>query len=326
MSLIIIKPGFQTTIQDLGRIGFKRSGVPESGCMDRFSARIANILCGNNEQDAVLEMLLHGVELLTLESLLVVFSGGGAQPTINNQPIPLNRPVFIPAYSTILTLPASNGMRLYMAIAGGFNKPIVLNSRSTYLPAGAGTQLIVGNVLEAGIASNLSKNICTKIINNQYSLSIAKWGLSSNCVSYQTNSIKITQGLEWNKFTPEAQKDLLTGSFCILPQSNRMGYRLKGKALFLNEKFEMISTAVSRGTIQVTPDRNPIILMADAQTTGGYPRIAQVIETDIDKLAQKRPGESIVFELVSLDVAIETLIQYERLLKHLAFNISINFK
>lgn len=326
MSLIIIKPGFQTTIQDLGRIGFKRSGVPESGCMDRFSARIANILCGNNEQDAVLEMVLHGVELLTLEPFLVVFSGGGAKPIINNQPIPLNRPVYVPVNATILTLPASNGIRLYMAIAGGFNKPIVMNSRSTYLFAGAGTQLITGNVLEAGIASDLSKNICKKIINHQYSISIAKWGLSSNYISYQTDSIKIIKGFEWNIFTPETQKDFLNDSFCILPQSNRMGYRLKGKALFLNEKFEMISTAVSRGTIQVTPDRNPIILMADAQTTGGYPRIGQVTETDMDILAQKRPGESIYFELVSLDFAIETLIQYERLLKYLAFNIAINFK
>ena len=325
MSLIIIKPGFQTTMQDLGRIGFKRSGVPESGCMDRFSARIANILCGNNEQDAVLEIVLHGVELLTLIPLMTVFSGGGAQPTINSQPIPLNRSVYIPAYSTILTLPASNGMRLYMAIAGGFNKPIVLNSRSTYLPASAGTKLIVGNVLEAGIASDLSKNICNKIINNRYSISIAKWGLSSNSISYQTDSIKITKGLEWNKFTPEAQKDLLTDSFCILPQSNRMGYRLKGKALFLNEKFEMISTAVSRGTIQVTPDGNPLILMADAQTTGGYPRIGQVTETDMDILAQKRPGESIVFELVSLESSIDNLVAQEQKIKQVAHAVSILF-
>jgi antagonist of KipI len=312
-------------MQDLGRIGFKRSGVPESGCMDRFSARIANILCGNNEQDAVLEIVLHGVELLTLIPLMTVFSGGGAQPTINSQPIPLNRSVYIPAYSTILTLPASNGMRLYMAIAGGFNKPIVLNSRSTYLPASAGTKLIVGNVLEAGIASDLSKNICNKIINNRYSISIAKWGLSSNSISYQTDSIKITKGLEWNKFTPEAQKDLLTDSFCILPQSNRMGYRLKGKALFLNEKFEMISTAVSRGTIQVTPDGNPLILMADAQTTGGYPRIGQVTETDMDILAQKRPGESIVFELVSLESSIDNLVAQEQKIKQVAHAVSILF-
>ena len=325
MSLIIIKPGFQTTIQDLGRIGFKRSGVPESGCMDRFSARIANILCGNNEQDAVLEMVLHGVELLTLIPLMTVFSGGGAQPTINSQPIPLNRPVYIPAYSTILTLPASNGMRLYMAIAGGFNKPIVLNSRSTYLPASAGTELIVGNVLEAGIASDLSKNICNKISNNRYSISIAKWGLSSNSISYQTDFIKITQGLEWNKFTPEAQKDLLTGSFCILPQSNRMGYRLKGKALTMVEKFEMISTAVARGTIQVTPDGNPLILMADAQTTGGYPRIGQVTETDMDILAQKRPGESIYFELVSLESSIDKLVAQEQKIKQIAHAVSILF-
>lgn len=325
MSLIIIKPGFQTTIQDLGRIGFKRSGVPESGCMDRFSARIANILCGNNEQDAVLEMVLHGVELLTLIPLITVFSGGGAQPTINSQPIPLNRPVYIPAYSTILTLPASNGMRLYMAIAGGFNKPIVLNSRSTYLPASAGTELIVGNVLEAGIASDLSKNICNKISNNRYSISIAKWGLSSNSISYQTDFIKITKGLEWNKFTTEAQKDLLTGSFCILPQSNRMGYRLKGYALTMVEKFEMISTAVARGTIQVTPDGNPLILMADAQTTGGYPRIGQVTETDMDILAQKRPGESIYFELVSLESSIDKLVAQEQKIKQIAHAVSILF-
>lgn len=325
MSLIIIKPGFQTTIQDLGRIGFKRSGVPESGCMDRFSARIANILCGNNEQDAVLEMVLHGVELLTLIPLMAVFSGGGAQPTINSQPIPLNRPVYIPVNSTILTLPASNGMRLYLAIAGGFNKPIVLNSRSTYLPAGAGTELIVGNVLEAGIASDLSKNICNKIINNRYSISIAKWGLSSNSISYQTDSIKITKGLEWNKFTPEAQKDLITNSFCILPQSNRMGYRLKGKALTMVEKFEMISTAVARGTIQVTPDGNPLILMADAQTTGGYPRIGQVTETDMDILAQKRPGESIYFELVSLESSIDNLVAQEQKIKQITHAVSILF-
>lgn len=325
MSIIIIKPGFQTTIQDLGRIGFKRSGVPESGCMDRFSARIANILCGNNEHDAVLEMVLHGVELLTLESLLVVFSGGGAQPTINNQPIPLNRPVYIPAYSTILTLPASNGMRLYMAIAGGFNKPILMNSRSTYHPAGAGTQLNAGNVLEAGIASYLSTSICKNILKHKNSLGISKWGLSSNYFSYQPDSIKITKGIEWEKFTQEAYHDFLDESFLILPQSNRMGYRLNGKPLMIVKKFEMISTAVVRGTIQVTPDGNPLILMADAQTTGGYPRIGQVIETNIGILAQKRPGEYIFFELVSPESALNNLVAQEQKIKLIAHAVSILF-
>jgi antagonist of KipI len=325
VSIIIIKPGFQTTIQDLGRLGFKRSGVPESGCMDRFSARIANILCGNNEHDAVLEMLLHGVELLTLIPLMAVFSGGGAQPTINNQLIPLNRPVYVPANSTILTLPQIGGMRLYMAIAGGFEQPILMNSRSTYLPAGAGTQLNAGKVLEAGIASYLSTSICKNVLNHKNSLGISKWGLSSNYFSYQTDSIKMSKGVEWDKFTQEAHHDFLDESFLISPQSNRMGYRLNGKPLMMVEKFEMISTAVSRGTIQVTPDGTLLILMADAQTTGGYPRIGQVTETDMGILAQKRPGESIYFELVSLESAFDNLVAQEQTIKQIAQAVSILF-
>ena len=326
MSIIIIKPGFQTTIQDLGRMGFKRTGVPESGCMDRFSARIANILCGNNENDAVLEMVLHGVELLTLKPLLVVFSGGGAQPVINNQIIPLNRPVYVPSNSTILTVPSADGMCLYMAIAGGFNLPSTMGSRSTYLPAGAGTKFSGGNVLNAGLSSNLSKTICKKILTHENSIAVAKWGFISNSLSTNNTSIKIIKGEEWDKFSEEAYYNFLNESYCIKPQSNRMGYRLNGKALTLIENFEMISTAVTRGTIQVTPDGNPLILMADAQTTGGYPRIGQVIETDIDKLAQIRAGKCIFFELISLDSAIENLINNENLLKQIRIGIAMLFE
>lgn len=325
MSILIIKPGFQTTVQDLGRVGFKKSGVPESGCMDKFSSRLANILCGNNPSDAVLEMVLHGVEILALSPLVVVFSGGGAQPVINKQLVPFNRPVFIPANSTIHTLPYHEGMRLYMAIGGGIDVPLVMGSRSTYLPAEAGTPCISGSILAIGKSSILTENILQQLAIDFHTITFSLWGYLPQHTAINSKIIRIMEGPEWHLFTLNAQIDCVLQPFTILPQSNRMGYRLHGKPLELIEKVEMISTAVTKGTIQITPNGSLLILMADAQTTGGYPRIAQVMETDINALAQIKPGDDIHFQMISLSEAMKVNAGLENLLHNICKAVESKF-
>jgi antagonist of KipI len=325
LSILIIKPGFQTTVQDLGRVGFKKSGVPESGCMDQFSSRLANILCGNNPSEALLEMVLHGVEILTLSPLVVVFSGGGAQPVINQQYIPFNRPIFIPANTHIRTLPHSVGMRLYMAIGGGIDVPLVMGSRSTYLPAGAGIPCISGSILAIRKSSKLTENILQPLAIALHTISFSHWGYLPQHTAIHSKIIRIMEGPEWHLFTLNAQRECIFQPFTILPQSNRMGYRLHGKPLELIEKVEMISTAVTKGTIQVTPNGSLFILMADAQTTGGYPRIAQVIETDINTLAQIKPGDNIHFVMISLFEAMKINAGIENVLFKIRKSVELKF-
>lgn len=325
MSILILKSGFQTTVQDLGRFGFKKAGVPESGCMDKFSAKLANILCGNNPNDGVLEMMLYGVELLTLSPLLVAFTGGGAQPVINQQIIPLNRPIFIPANSTIKTLPHQVGMRLYMAIGGGIDVPLVMGSLSTYTPAEAGMPCVCGSILAIGNRSALTEHIYHQLSIDINTVRFSHWGYLPQNTTVASETIRVMEGPEWHLFSLNTKNEYIHQPFTILPQSNRMGYRLNGAPLTLVEKVEMISTAVTKGTVQVTPNGSPLVLMADAQTTGGYPRIAQVIDADINILAQKKPGDRIRFQMMSLNNAIKVAIETENILHNVNKTIELKF-
>ncbi|WP_282171302.1 biotin-dependent carboxyltransferase family protein [Cytobacillus firmus] len=321
----VIKPGLLSSIQDLGRTGYQKFGVIASGAMDPFSHRMANLLSGNEENDPALEITMMGPTLTFEEDTLISISGGDLSPSINGQPIRTWRSVFVKKGSELKFGGCQKGCRAYLAVSGGFAVPEVMNSKSTYLRAGIGgfkgRALKAGDVLETGKPSLqslkmkdfLSKQLLDKaFVEND-------WGIASKLIPETVGNpeIRITRGRQFDLFTHESRIQLYNHAFEVTAQSDRMGYRLKGPALALSEHAEQISEAVNFGSIQVPPDGNPIVLLADRQTTGGYPKIGQVAAVDLPLLAQAKPGDALRFAEISNEQAQQLLIKREMKLKEL---------
>lgn len=328
MAIRVIKPGAFTTVQDTGRYGYQRYGVPVGGSMDRYAGAVANILCGNSWDAALLEISFHGTKLFFDEDHLVSFTGGGARAfTDDGEELPINRSVFIPQFSVIDTRYHPSASRFYMAVAGGINAAKVMNSRSSYPPAGVDHQLKDKDIYAIMPASEWADKVMEQLRCKK--VNAAKWGPADHMISYYSNVIRVMRGPEWERFDAASQIDFFRRSFCISRNSDRMGYRLEpdphAEHLSLREPHEMISTAVTKGTIQVVPGGEPLVLMSDAQTTGGYPRIAQVIAADLPLLAQKKPGDSIVFQEVSPEKAEELYLRQIKDLLRLEKNLKAKF-
>lgn len=328
--ITIIKPGLLTTVQDLGRYGFQRNGVVVSGAMDQEAHRIANWLTGNSEAEASLEITLSGPVIHFSTDTVIALSGGDLTPMINGQKIRMNRPVAVKKDSELRFGTCVYGCRTYLAMAGGFGVPQVMNSTSTYLRAGVGGK--DGRSLKAGdslgnkkqanpvnrLASALLKNAPFKELT--WCIPPKEWS------GKRSLPIRVISGRHHRLFTDESKKQFSTASFKVEPQSDRMGYRLKGPKLELAEKKEIISEAVTFGTIQVPPEGQPIILMADRQTVGGYPKIAEVASVDLPRLAQRKPGDAIHFETISFRQAKSLYITKEKRLRELKLGISLKWQ
>ncbi|MCL7749656.1 biotin-dependent carboxyltransferase family protein [Halalkalibacter alkaliphilus] len=324
MALRVIKPGLLTTIQDLGRTGFQKHGVIMSGAMDPLSLRLANLLVGNEEGEAALEMTLAGPSLRFEADTIFAICGGDLSPTINQKPVPIHRPIYVKRDSVLSFGPAKAGCRGYLAVAGGFEIPKVMGSKSTYLRAGVGGYR--GRALEAGdvITYQKQKNILPFFEETEHKnapFCTTGWGIQSYLFHRPKQVVRIIPGPHFEQFTKESREDLFHCKFKVTPQSDRMGYRLSGQLLRLGEQMELLSEAVTLGTIQVPPDGNPIILLADRQTIGGYPKIGQVIDVDIPVIAQLKPGERISFKSVSIYEAERLLLKREMDLKELKAGI-----
>lgn len=302
MSITIIKPGVSCSIQDLGRWGFQQFGVPIGGAMDTISATTANRICGNDDNEAVLECTLHGLEIKFNSTIAIALSGGGAIAKINGVAVAYNRLIKVISGSILKLHLDPHGCRTYIAIAGGLKIEKELGSASTYVSSQLGGY--EGRNLEAGDELKLNTNIVDTsrskdIIINEDGFGFSKWKAQVNLLPHLQDVVEINceKGPEWELFNDVSQEQFFSQPFTISPQSNRMGYRLDGVKLSLKEKIELLSTAVTRGIIQVTNEGHPIILMADAQTIGGYPRIVRVLSKDISLLSQCRPGMTVNFIL-----------------------------
>ncbi len=302
MSITIIKPGVSCSIQDLGRWGYQQFGVPIGGAMDIISATTANRICGNEDNEALLECTLHGLEIKFNSHVAFALSGGGAVAKINGVAVAYNRLIKVISGSILKLHPDPHGCRTYFAFVGGLKIEKELGSASTYTSSLLGG--FKGRNLEAGDALALKKNNIETdrskdIIINEDCFGISKWKAQVNPLPHLQDQIEIhcEKGPEWELFDEVSQEEFFKQAFTIASQSNRMGYRLDGVKLSLKEKTELVSTAVTRGIIQVTNEGHPIILMADAQTIGGYPRIARVSSKDISLLAQCRPGMKVIFKI-----------------------------
>lgn len=296
MSVTILKPGMMSGVQDLGRWGFQQFGVPIGGAMDKVSATLANIICGNDENEATIEMTLHGASFVFNEAAFCAIVGGGCKAFVGDDELPFNRLLWIPAFSVIRTIASVQGCRSYLAVSGGFNIQKVLGSASTYTPSGIGgtngRNLVTGDMLAFKREQDPQAASALKMLGS--GIGISHWHTAElHSTTANVATVHAIKGPEFDRFNSASQENIFTCVFTISSRSNRMGYRLEGKKFALEQKIELVSTAVTAGIVQVTHEGNPIILMADAQTMGGYPRIARICAADMPLLAQMRPGKSI---------------------------------
>ncbi|AIF52276.1 biotin-dependent carboxyltransferase family protein [Pelosinus sp. UFO1] len=328
MSIKVMTPGLLTSIQDLGRSGYQKYGVIVSGGMDSYSLRLANMLVGNEEGEAVLEITLVGPTLLLEEDILLAITGGDLSPTINGQPIPMGRPILVKQGSVLKFGVCQSGCRAYLAVRGGYNIPEVMGSKSTYIRAGIGgyqgRALLAGDVLlikepqtDLPLLVSLSKKL------GSHSFAFTSWYVGKFYTSQKSQEyiIRVMPSSQFEFFTSDSREHFFQQAFKITTQSDRMGYRLAGPRLQLAEPLEMVSEAVALGTIQVPPDGNPIVLLADRQTVGGYPKIAQVAAVDNAYLAQVKPGETIRFQEISLAEAEGLYVAREKEMEQLKIAI-----
>ncbi|MDF2659748.1 MAG: hypothetical protein K0Q94_2539 [Paenibacillus sp.] len=320
MSLLVGRPGLLTTVQDLGRYGAQKYGVIVSGAADRQALRIANLLVGNEEGEAGLEITILGPELVFERTALISICGADLSPELGDKSVPLWKTIMVPAGSCLTFGKARQGCRAYVAIGGGLDVPSEMNSRSTYLRARLGGYL--GRALESGdriafrAPSSLNKRLLHVVsgYEDEDGCTMSPWSVSHDLIPpYGPEpTVQAIAGQEYELFDEKSRHRFFHEPFTVLPQSDRMGYRLKGSPLLLREQREMISSAVTFGTVQVPPDGNPIVLMADHQTTGGYSKIAQVISADLPLLAQANLGGKVSFRLVSLRTAQQKYVQQEQ--------------
>lgn len=319
-----------STVQDLGRWGFQDAGVPVSGAMDLYSMQVANMLCGNPPGVPVIEAAWHGAQWLAESDLLLACCGGGASLHVNGAAAPSGRPIFVPAYSLLTLEPAPHGFYTYLAVAGGFSCDRHMGSASTYVPSllggVGGRPLQAGDLLETGKEKTaLSRRIASSLQQEQNLFSFPAWGIDHDVEISNHVIIRATEGPERDWFGAAGMHAFWQQVFSVSPRSNRMGTRLAGSSITARAKGELLSTAVTRGTVQVTHDGTPMILMADAQTTGGYPRIAQVAAADLPKCAQLRPGERFGFRQISGAEAEELYLAQERKLGQLQRSIGLRY-
>lgn len=305
----VVRPGLLTTVQDTGRYGHQRDGVTVGGAMDVMALRVANLLVGNPEGAAALELTLMGPTLEFTHGRLIAICGGRMSPVIAGKPVPEGRPVLVRAGAILSFGQNTLGAHACIAIAGGIDVPVVLGSRGTHLRARFGglngRTLAAGDTIPVGPASEASVRIAGVLAASPEVFVPTEWSVSAAALPrYTANpTIRVTRGTHFGRFDESSRNAFCSRPFRVTPQSDRMGYRLDGPRLALEAPLEPISEPVCAGTVQVPPEGQPIVLMADRQTTGGYPRIAQVITVDLPLIAQTKAGETLTFSEVSLDEA-----------------------
>jgi antagonist of KipI len=311
VSCRVLHPGLLATVQDGGRRGHQHEGIPVAGPMDELALRVANLLVGNDENAATMECTLVGPTLRFDEHALIALGGADLGTSANGTPLPLWRPVSIPAGVTVSSASAVRGCRGYLAVAGGFDVPKVLGSRATYVRAALGGvdghAVRRGDVLPVGAMPELAHAILARVMasSGRDRVIVAHWGAAASLIPFYTSPvvIRLLDGEHAKLLTTASHERLWNDEFRVGAQSDRMGYRLEGPPLDLSESTELLSEAVAFGTVQLPPGGNPIVLMADRQTTGGYPRIGEVATVDLPLLAQLKPGDRLRFRPVSMTEA-----------------------
>lgn len=295
----ILDAGLLTTVQDLGRYGFQRYGVSASGVMDEYSAKIANKLVGNKVGEAVLETTLKGVQIEFLQSTAVAITGGNCDVTLNGTKIELWQSYLVNRGDILKMGICKSGLRNYLAFSGGIDVPIIMNSKSTNLKAKVGgfngRKLMTGDVLSVGVGSLEAPLTLNKHYIPTYSKDI---------------KVGVILGQQDDHFTEAGIKTFLNETYTVTQESDRMGIRLSsvsGATIEHKNGADIISDGITFGAIQVPGSGQPIVMMADRQTTGGYTKIGNVISSDLAKLAQATPGTKVKFVEYTLEQAVQAI-------------------
>jgi antagonist of KipI len=301
----VFNPGFQSTIQDLGRFGFSDLGISISGAADNVSLRMGNLLLGNDQNAAALEMTLVGGEFLFESDTIIAITGSDFQPAIDGNEIPLWTSVFVDAGQKIRFGATQSGARCYLCIKDGFETESVLGSSSTHILSGIGGHN--GRALMKGdeiIYEGCNyKNLQPLKVKSEIVLELMK-----------NKILLVTNAPQTNNFSKETLNLFTSSVYSVSEETNRMGLRLTGPPLTKKSNDEIITEGVSLGAIQISHDGNPIILFVEHQTTGGYPKIANVISAHLYKVGQLRPRDEIQFSFVSIEKAYEMRMHLESII------------
>jgi biotin-dependent carboxylase-like uncharacterized protein len=309
-ALEVIFPGPLTTIQDLGRYGLGRYGVPPSGALDHFSVRIANLLVGNREDEACIEATLMGLKVKALTDLVIAITGGDLQPHLNDSPCRMWQSLIIRENDVLHFKALKAGCRAYLSMGGGISLDSVLGSKSTNLTSGfgghEGRHLRKGDVLYASSFLDDFSPTMRALDPTRIPVYARQWIL------------RILWGPQDADFAPESKTVLTQSLFKVTPTSDRTGLRLSGPPIHRNEEINesIISEGVVPGSVQVPGDAQPIIILVET-VTGGYRKIATIISADISRLGQIKPGDHVRFKAVSLEEALSALRETEQIINTL---------
>jgi antagonist of KipI len=345
----VVRAGFLTGVQDLGRTTFRELGVSLGGALDSFALRIANLVVGNDDAAPGLEITLGGLQLRFTDERIVAWGGGEFDVNVASTVVPAGHAAIVRAGEELKIGSAKLGCRGWLAISGGINVPVVLGSRSTDLRAGFGglngRALRDGDELSLGesrlsstfvkmqVRSNTRRGELGPAADRQTAAAkrISSWSAPAHWTrTAKTEPIlRFVRGSEWDRFnsaSPAGTSTLQTEGFTVLTDSDRMGVRLEGLKLKAENTAELVSEAVAPGTIQVPPSGQPILLLGDCQTIGGYPKIAHVITVDLPTAAQLRPGDKVHFRETTLAEAHRLLADRENKLEQFRRGIQIQMQ
>ena len=321
MSAIVRRAGFLTSIQDLGRTGFRKFGVSPGGALDPFALRVANLLVGNDEAAAGLELTFGGLQLEFEDDRVVAWCGGEFDVEVGSTSLPAGHAGRLCAGEKAKFGRAHAGCRCWVAVSGGIDVPVALGSRSTDLRANfggfKGRPLKDGDVIRLGTRPGSTIPATT---------GISAWSAPKpwSQTAIGAPVLRFVRGADWNRFNPSTPQRLTSEAFAVSPDSGRMGVRLEGPVLSRIDDVDLISEAVAPGTMQVPPSGKPILLLQDCQTIGGYPKIAHVITVDLGIAAQLRAGDQVRFSEISITDAHRLLLQRESEFERFRIGLSLH--
>jgi antagonist of KipI len=320
MNAVVTRAGFLTSVQDLGRTGFRQFGVSTSGALDPFALRVANLLVRNDEGAAGLEITLGGLQLRFENERIVAWCGGDFDVQIGSRALPAGHVAHLQAGNELKFGRAQLGCRCWLAISGGIDVPVVLGSRSTDLRANFGG--LEGRALRDGDQLSLG---AFRRSETAATAGISSWAGPHDWVSPAKRYpvLRFVRGVDWSRFDDLTIQRFTIHEFRVSPDSDRMGVRLDGPELKREDEIDLISEAVAPGTIQVPPSGKPILLLGDCQTIGGYPKIAHVITVDLGIAAQLRAGDDVRFLEVSLEDANRLLLERKHDLERFRIGLSL---
>lgn len=313
MSLRIIKNGILDTVQDTGRWGLQHLGINPGGAMDVFSAQLSNALLGKDLDAAVIEFHFPSSQILFEKETVICIGGADFSPSVNNQPVPLHQPIAVSKKTVLKFNRLHSGARCYLAVLNEMRVNKWMNSYSTNVKAAAGglegRALLKNDVILFQNGSGVTKLLHEK------DLLVLPW--KAQYTVEPKNEIEFLIGSEWYWLNKESQETFREHWFQITNEADRMGYRLSGQKLYVKNDDQLISSAANFGTVQLLPSGQLIILMADHQTTGGYPRIAHIQSAHLPVLAQKKPNDAIRFKMTTLEEAEKKLLAQKKYLHEL---------